>query len=85
MTATALSSLRPNLPRLRRFLPGRDGMDFSREGLARRLRSRVIMIQARHTIVFGFNALQRRSLSVAGQETRVGGQVLPGAVRMKGA
>jgi hypothetical protein len=43
------------------------------------------MIQARYTIVFGFNALQRRSLSVAGQKTRVGRQGLPGSVLVKRA
>jgi hypothetical protein len=52
--------------------------------LARCLRFTDIMIQARSTIVFGFNALQRRSLSVAGQKTRVGRQGLPSGVLVKG-
>jgi hypothetical protein len=43
------------------------------------------MIQARSTIVFGFNALRRHSRFVAGQKTRVGGQGLPGAMLVKGA
>jgi hypothetical protein len=43
------------------------------------------MIQVRSTIVFGFNALKRRHLSVAGQKARLGGQGLPGAILMKGA
>jgi len=44
-----------------------------------------IMIQAPTTIVFGFNALQSRSLFVAGQKTRVGRQGLPTAGLVKGA
>jgi len=55
------------------------------ESLARCLRSIDIMIHARSTIVFGFNALQRRSLSVAGQKTRAGRQGLPSGVLVKGA
>jgi hypothetical protein len=49
------------------------------------LRFTDIMIQARSTIVFGFNALGRCTLSVAGQKARFGRQGLPGVVLVKGA
>jgi hypothetical protein len=55
------------------------------ERLARCLRSIDIMTQARSTIVFGFNALGRCTLSVAGQKARFGRQGLPGVVLVKGA
>jgi hypothetical protein len=42
------------------------------------------MIQARSTIVIGFNALVREDVIVAGQKTRSGGQGLPGALFVKG-
>jgi hypothetical protein len=54
------------------------------KGVARLLRSPHIMIHARFTIVFGFNALQCGNLVVAGQKTRPGGQGLPGALFKKG-